>query len=1090
MGKTRSFEIKRILSVKEFDDFRKLLCYDSEENLPCLVISAGTCGQASGANEVIRIVKRNIIERNLQNKISLRITGCLGFCQIEPFILVEPGNIIYPKPSLDDISRIINATLEGKVIEELLYNEPGNTIKYHSLQDIPFYKYQTPVILGKSQKVDPIRINDYIQSGGYEALQKVLQKPAPENIINEIKQAELRGRGGAGFYTAKKWEFIRKSINDSVERYLICNADEGDPGAYMDRSLLEGNPHLIIEGMLIAGIAISATKGFIYVRSEYPLAIKHVIIALRQARELGLLGDNILGSGISFDINIVKGAGAFVCGEETALIKSIEGKMGHPKQRPPYPVVKGLWGFPTCINNVETFANVPEIISKGAEEYSKLGIPGTRGTKIFSLVGKIKNTGLVEVPFGTTIRDIVYKIGGGHPKGGKIKAIQTGGPSGGCIPEELFDLTIDYDSLTNAGSIMGSGGMIVMDENTCMVDIAKYFTNFLQNESCGKCSICREGTQRMHEILTNITNGEGKAEDVELLEELGHVIKDASMCGLGQTAANPLLGTLRYFKDEYVNHIEKKKCDAMVCNELISSPCQYICPIDTEAPVYIALIAQGKFAEALEIIKKENPFASVLSRVCHHPCEVRCKSGDGGEPVSIRALKRFVTDYGIQNNIHATTKPAKKTKKTCGESRNMRDRTIKVAVIGSGPAGLTCGYYLTGKGYDVTVFEKESVLGGMLALGIPEYRLPRNILEKDIDFVKSIGMKICTNSALGKDFTIDELFAQGYKAIYIAIGSHQSLNLDIPGEEVEGVIPGMKALSALNLSKKIEIGKKVGIIGGGNTAVDAARRVLRAETSESIAPVDAARSALRTTKPEQVTIFYRRTMAEIPAYKEEVEGALAEGINIQFLTAPKRIISEKGKLKACEFIRMEMGDVDESGRRRPVPVKGSEFTVELDTLIVSISENPDIACLKDSGLELTKWNTIKVNNETFQATRTGVFAGGDAVTGPNTVVDAISSGKVAAESIDQYLCGKEIKRIYNKTKPSVYVEPVKLTNEEQEEIFTGKRIYCPVLSPEKRKYNLMEVELGFTEEQAVKEAKRCLRCDLQTKEGMKFLESI
>lgn len=845
----------------------------------------------------------------------------------------------------------------------------------------------------------------------------------------------------------------------------------------MDRSLLEGNPHSIIEGMLIGGIAINATKGYMYIRSEYPLAIKHTIIALRQARDIGILGENILGTGINFDIDIVKGAGAFVCGEETALIKSIEGKMGHPRQRPPFPVKKGLWGYPTCINNVETYANVPVIISKGAKEYAKIGIQGTRGTKIFSLVGKIKNTGLVEVPFGTTIHDIVYKIGGGHPEGKKIKAIQTGGPSGGCIPVSLFHLPIDYESLTEAGSIMGSGGMIVMDENNCMVDIAKYFTNFLQEESCGKCSICREGTQRMYEILNNITEGKGKEDDMKLLEELGKVIKDASMCGLGQTAANPLLATLRHFRNEYEEHIIKKECNAGVCKEIISSPCQYTCPIDTEACSYIALIAHGKYKEALKVIKEENLFPSVLARVCHHPCESRCRAGEGGEPIAIRNLKRFVTDYGIKKNLVTKLRPVKKTKD-------------KVAVIGSGPAGLTCGHYLAKKGYKVTIFEKQSVIGGMLTLGIPEYRLPREILEYDFNYVKSVGLEIRTNTALGKDFTIDSLFKEGYKAVFIATGAHQSLKLELPGENVKGIIPGMKVLSTLNLGEKIEIGKKVAIIGGGNSAVDAARRTLRTDTSESITAFDTARSALRTTKPENVTIFYRRTIAEMPAYKEEIEGALEEGIKIEFLTTPKRIISEKGKLKACEFIRMKLGDVDESGRRRPVPIKGSEFIVELDTLIVSISEQPDTSFLQNEGLELTKWGTIKINEETFTTSRQGVFAGGDLVTGPNTVIDAIAAGKIAAESIRQYLTCKEIKREYKLTRPSIYIEPLKLSDKEIDEIMTAGRPVMPCLSAEKRKYNLLEVEQGFTEKQAVKEAKRCLRCELQTKDGKKFLETV
>lgn len=1069
--------MQKISSIEEFKSFRQSVFNEPKYDVPTLVISAGTCGQASGANDVMRIAKHYILEHQLHEKVYLRITGCLGFCEIEPFILVEPENYIYPNLRKEDVVKVIDASVKKTIVKELMYRGNDGEV-YCTLEDIPFYKYQTRSILKRNQKIDPIRIFHSFKAGGYSAFEKIISNPDQEWIINEIKKAELRGRGGAGFPTGLKWENARNSGNGSEKKFIVCNADEGDPGAYMDRNVLEGNPQLIIEGMIIAGIAIGATKGFIYVRSEYPLAIKHSMIAIRQARDIGILGKNILGTDIDFDIEIIRGAGAFVCGEETALIKSIEGKMGQPQQRPPYPVDKGIWGYPTCINNVETLANVPAIISKGAKEYIKIGVPGNIGTKIFSLVGKIKNTGLVEVPLGTTIRKVVYDIGGGPSGDVAIKAIQTGGPSGGCIPENMFDIPIDYESLNKVGSIMGSGGMIVMDENTCMVDIAKYFTSFLKDESCGKCSVCREGTQRMDEILTDISQGRGTLEDLKLLEDLGPVIKDASMCGLGQTAPNPVLATIKYFREEYIDHIVRKKCKATVCQEIVSSPCQYTCPIDTDVPVYVALIARKRYAEALEIIKETNPFASVLSRVCHHPCENKCKAGEGGDSIAIRDLKRFATDYGIENDLCSTTEPVEKT------------NGMKVAVIGSGPAGLTCSFYLSKKGYEVTVFEKESVIGGMLALGIPEYRLPREILKADLDYIRSAGMEIKTNSALGEDYSLDDLFDKGFKAVFIATGSHQSLKLNIPGEDIEGVIPGMQALSALNLGKNMVLGKRVGIIGGGNTAVDAARRVLRAEASESVTMIDAARSALRTTKPESVTIFYRRTINEIPAYKEEVDGAGEEGIKIEYLTAPKRIISDNGKLKACEFIRMKLGDMDESGRRRPVPIEGSEFTVELDTLIVSISENPDISFLENEGIEFSKWDTIVIDQETFLTKREGIFAGGDVVTGPNTVVDAVAAGKIASESIDQYLKGKEVKREYELTRPSKYIEPIEFADKELDELLSARKAKMNMLSSEKRRYNLMEVNQGLNEEQAVKEAKRCLRCELETEDGKKFLKNL
>ena len=560
--------MKKIRSIGEFTSFRNAVLNGSENNVPCLIISAGTCGQASGANDIMRMSKRYILEKEWQDKIHLRITGCLGFCEIEPCIFVEPYNYVYPNITIDDVPEIIDAALTGKAYDALLYSEEAGKKIFRSQQEIPFFKSQHRLILEKNQGLDPIRIFNYLSTGGYAAFEKVIKSPDPSWIIQEVSDAGLRGRGGAGFPTGEKWKKARKSENNGI-KFIICNADEGDPGAYMDRNLLEGNPHSIIEGLIIAGIAIGASQGYIYVRDEYPLAIKHASIALRQAYDLGLLGHNILNSKIDFNIELIRGAGAFVCGEETALIQSIEGKMGHPRQRPPFPVDSGLRGHPTCINNVETLANIPTLINLGSKQYASIGIPGNTGTKIFSLVGKIKNTGLVEVPLGTSIRTVVYDIGGGAEGESKIKAIQTGGPSGGCLPTELFDLSIDYESLSKAGAIMGSGGMIVMDERTCMVDVALYFTNFLQEESCGKCSICREGTQRMHEILRDIAGGEGTENDIELLEELGMAMKEASLCGLGQTAPNPVLSTLKYFKDEYLSHIIDKECPAGVCKDLI-----------------------------------------------------------------------------------------------------------------------------------------------------------------------------------------------------------------------------------------------------------------------------------------------------------------------------------------------------------------------------------------------------------------------------------------------------------------------------------------------------------------------------------------
>jgi len=581
--------------LKTIQDFRALhnrFVSDRDPSIPTIVISAGTCGQASGANDLIRITKRELLSKGLTEKINLRITGCHGFCEMEPSILIDPSRTFYPKVGQKEMASIVDAVSRGAVLEDLFYMDPVTGQRVKKQEDIPFFRKQVRTIISCNEKIDPIRIYNYIENDGYLALANVLDQSDHRQVVEEVKISGLRGRGGAGFPTGLKWELLT-GRKDKSDKLLVCNADEGDPGAYMDRSVLEGNPHSIIEGMLIGAYGTGATEGVVYVRNEYPLAIKHLVIALRQARDLGLLGDNILGADFTFDIKLVRGAGAFVCGEETALIRSIEGKMGEPRQRPPFPVEKGIDGKPTAINNVESWANIPVIFKNSASEFAKVGTNGNSGTKIFSLVGKIKNTGLVEVPMGITIDEIVNDIGGGALGKRKIKAVQTGGPSGGCIPTSRFDLPIDYDSLVEAGSIMGSGGMIVMDENTCMVDIAKYFMNFLKDESCGKCFPCRKGTQRMHEILDDISKGKGTVGQLDLLKELAITVKDATMCGLGQTASNPVFSTLRYFRGEYLQHIENHCCPAGVCKELITYTinnncngcllCKKACPEDAIA---------------------------------------------------------------------------------------------------------------------------------------------------------------------------------------------------------------------------------------------------------------------------------------------------------------------------------------------------------------------------------------------------------------------------------------------------------------------------------------------------------------------------
>jgi NADH-quinone oxidoreductase subunit F len=1033
--------------LKSIDDLKSLqarLIAGTDPARPTIVISAGTCGQASGANDLIRITKRELLYKGLSDRIRLRITGCHGYCQAEPSVLVEPGGIFYPKLIQEDMVRIVEATATGEVVERLLWKDPKTRKRIGTLSEIPFFKGQKRTILSRNEKIDPIRIYSYILDKGYSALAKVLERGDPQAVIEEVKASGLRGRGGAGFPTGLKWELLAKQRNGRG-KILVCNADEGDPGAYMDRSVLEGNPHSILEGMLIGAYATGASEGVLYVRNEYPLAIKHLIIALRQAKELGLLGRNILGTGHSFDISLMRGAGAFVCGEETALMRSVEGKMGEPRQRPPYPVQKGIDGKPTAINNVETWANIPIIISEGSAEFARIGTNNNHGTKIFSLVGKVQNTGLVEVAMGTTISDIVNEIGGGAPEGSRIKGVQTGGPSGGCIPARMFDLPIDYDSLTAAGSIMGSGGMIVVDENTCLVDLARYYMTFLKDESCGKCFTCRKGTQRMWELLDDITKGKATLEHLDLLQELAQVVKDTTMCGLGQTAPNPVLSTLRYFPDEYQRHIVEKRCDAFVCKELVGAPCHSACPLGTEAWRYIAHLARGEYEEAYRVIRETNPFPSVCARVCDHQCEERCRLGTtGNRPVAIRALKRFITD-NVDPSIYQPVRAAE------------TDAT-PVAVIGSGPAGLAAAHYLSLGGHKVTVFEADDKPGGMLVSGIPAYRLRRDVLEKEIASLVDDNVTLKCDTALGRDFTIDDLFDEGCKAVFLALGAHKSRRLNIEGEDLTGVYPAIQFLKAFNLQGKRLAKGHVGVIGGGNSAIDAARVALRQEGVQS------------------VTILYRRTRLDMPALKEEIQAALQEGVKLETLVSPVKILSKEGVVTGIECVRNELAKMDASGRRTPVRIAGTEFSLPIDTLIVTIGDEPDIDYIASMGIESTAWGTLRIDPQTLATSRAGVFAGGDVVTGPDTVVNAIAAGKKASLMIGRYLRGEELKQPSAVRRPRDYVEACALSEEALAEI---RRAEPPLLPIEVRRRSFSEVELCLSAEDASREAKRCLRCDLE-----------
>ena len=559
--------MKRLENCTALADYRKECQAVRDPERTMIAVCTGTGCQAHGCDKIVDGLRRELEAAGLGDKVEVKTTGCHGYCEKGPLAVIRPEGILYQRVKEKHVAEIISKTIaNGEVLDKLLYFDPERKERVKLEKDVPFYGLQERLVFGDNGYIDPTSIDDYLAIGGYQALEKVLGGLSPETVLDEIKKSELRGRGGGGFPTGRKWESAKAAAGES--KYVICNADEGDPGAYMDRSLLEGNPHAIIEGMLIGAYTIGADQGYVYVRNEYPQAVKNLGIAIESARALGLLGDNILGSGFSFDLHISKGGGAFVCGESSALIASIEGEVGEPRAKHIHMAESGLWGKPTVLNNVETWANVPLIIKRGADWYQGIGSPGGRGTKIFSLVGKVRNTGLVEVPMGVSLRQIIFEIGGGIPKGRSFKAVQTGGPSGGCIPASELDAPVDFDELTRLGSMMGSGGMIVMDDQTCMVDVAKYFIGFLKEESCGKCTTCREGLRRMYEILDKITKGEGTLADLELLEEMAPVIQQASMCGLGKTAPNPVLSTLRWFRDEYLAHINDKVCPAGVCQAL------------------------------------------------------------------------------------------------------------------------------------------------------------------------------------------------------------------------------------------------------------------------------------------------------------------------------------------------------------------------------------------------------------------------------------------------------------------------------------------------------------------------------------------
>jgi len=1041
--------MEKLSSIGKLEWLRnKILSRKKEGTVEVHVCMTGC--RAYGAAGVLESLKDEVKGQKLSSQVEIRATGCHGFCAKAPVVAIEPMGVQYQEVEPDDAAEIVALTLKrNQLIDRLAYRQPKTFQPVFYRNQIPFYAKQERRVLANCGRIDPTNIEHYIAAGGYQALVKALSKLSPEQVIDEVQTAKLRGRGGAGFPTGLKWKFARQAAGRP--KYTVCNADEGDPGAFMDRAILEGDPHAVVEGMLLGAYAMGSEYGYIYVREEYPIAIEHLTIAIEQANELGLLGENILGTGFNFDLSLRLGAGAFVCGEETALMASIEGKRGMPRARPPFPAQAGIDAKPTNINNVETWANVPLIIKNGSDWYGEVGTDDSKGTKIFSLAGKVNNTGLVEVPIGSTVKDVIYDIGGGIPKGRAFKAVQMGGPAGGCVPPQFLNLSIDYDTVQRIGAIMGSGGMVVMDENNCMVEIARFFLSFTQSESCGKCAPCRLGTTQLLEILTRITRGQGRMEDLDTIRELGETMTEASLCGLGQACSKPALSTMKYFLKEYEDHIKEHRCAGAVCDSMVISACQHACPAGIDVPNYVAAIAEGDYAKSVEIIRERNPFPAVCGRICIHPCEYKCRRGELDQPVAIRALKRVASDWYFEN-IGPQREPFEVT------------RSQKIAVVGAGPSGLTCAYFLAKMGYQATVFEAQPVAGGMLGIAVPEFRLPREVIEEEIQYIQNCGVEIRYNSPIDAKHTFSDLLNEGFSAVFIAAGAQASKRIGIPGEEesLEGLYYGLDFLTQVRMDKKVPLSGKTVIIGGGNVAVDVARTALRAGAQEA-------------------QIFCLEPRDEMPAWEQDVEEAIDEGIVINPDLSPSKIIHEKGRVTGIEFTRCICVFDDEGCFNPTCDLEDTRF-VDADNVIISIGQAADMSFLDvDSKLERELWGTLVVDTNTLATNVPGVFAGGDFTTGPTFVIRAISSGRRAAIAIDKYLGGDK-SRVYIPDEKSPRHTGTKLALE-KESMEDKPRVEVGAEDAKERIKDFREVEKGFNEEEAYREAIRCLRCDLEKEEN-------
>jgi NADH-quinone oxidoreductase subunit F len=1038
---------------------------------PCISVGLDTCGIGSGALEATQALKRAILRARVDgaDRVAIRRVGCFGICAEEPLATVyRPGRsaLLFGRFDAGQAERLVEAVAQAEAgekapLDRLARKALARIDSWDFLSreavtlgpgcreappwyELPFFRGQRKVVTRNAGLIDPESLADYLAVGGYRALADSLRSGDRDAAIAELERSGLRGRGGAGYPTWRKLSMV--AARPEPDKFVVCNADEGDPGAYMNRNELESDPHSVLEGMAIGAWMAGASRGVAYVRAQYPLAAARLRKAVADAREAGLLGERVLGTDFSFDVDVVEGAGSFVCGEETALIASVEGRSGRPSPKPPYPVERGLKGLPTVICNVETWCNLPVVACKGGDWFRRLGDEESGGTKVFSLVGKVKNAGLVEVPMGTPLAAIVYGMGEGSDTKRSVRAVQTGGPSGGCVPADGLHVPVGYESLASLGTIMGSGGIVVLDDDDCMVDFARYFARFALRESCGKCVPCREGLAQIVRLLDGIVAGRGRPSDLDALEELARYVRDASLCGLGKTASNPLLTSLRHFRAEYEEHVLAGRCRAGACEDLFLAPCENSCPLHPNAPGALELLKEGRIEEAFELTLRDIPMPGTLGRACHYERRMRCKRESADEPVCLSESHRYLADtmYKMGREKAVYRAIAKERLPETGR---------RVSVVGAGPAGLTAAFYLARLGHSVTVYDEHPEAGGGPRWRIPSFRLPNETTKKEIDFIKSLGIRFVFNAKVGRDVPFEAVEA-GSDATVVCVGARTDRVLGIPGERSRGVEHANAFLERLNATGKCERpGEDVVVIGDGNAAVDSARAALRLGS--------------------RVTVLASRAREDLPADPGEVRDAIEEGVAFVFLAHPLAIESgSAGECVAVRWMRMRPGPPEHSGRRASLPT-GEIAELRCDAALVAAGEKVSLdgfAFSDGSAFPTTVAGRVAADRLSLRLGNRPVWAAGDAVLGSSSIAEAMGQAKRAARDVDLFLTEKD--RWASLFKPVSY-------SMDTPAFVRAKPSRPRKLDPRDRRANFMEVSLGFSGDQASREASRCLRCDLR-----------